>query len=81
MREKLLKVDYLGSFLSLAGNLLILVAISGGGSSFTFDSPVFITLLIVGVLILVAFMLVEWRVSPLPVLPGAFSPLGLACLH
>lgn len=39
-RDKLLKVDWLGNFLSLAGNLLILVPISGGGSLFAWDSGV-----------------------------------------
>jgi predicted membrane channel-forming protein YqfA (hemolysin III family) len=50
MRKKLTQIDYLGILLSAAGTILLLVPISGGGSTFAWNSAVVIALLIVGAL-------------------------------
>ena len=68
-REKAKKIDYLGILLSAAGTVLVLVPISGGGTTFAWDSAVVISLLIIGVLCLVAFIWQQYKFSPLPIFP------------
>lgn len=43
--------------------------ISGGGSSFAWDSTVVIALLVVGVVMMCAFFVCEWKIASLPILP------------
>ncbi|RSH89300.1 hypothetical protein EHS25_002412 [Saitozyma podzolica] len=66
---KLAQIDYLGIFLSVAGTVLLLVPISGGGSTFAWDSAVVIALLIVGSLCMIGFVLCQWKFARLPILP------------
>jgi hypothetical protein len=47
----------------------IQVPISGGGSSFAWDSTVVIALLVVGSVMMVAFFVCEWKIASLPILP------------
>jgi hypothetical protein len=68
-KEKLKKVDYYGAIFSLAANIFILIPISSGGSTYAWSSPTVIVLLIFGIIFLVGFILVEWKVAPLPVMP------------
>ncbi|KDN46024.1 hypothetical protein RSAG8_04531, partial [Rhizoctonia solani AG-8 WAC10335] len=67
--EKVRKVDFIGSLLSLASVVLILVPISGGGTYYSWHSALVITMLSVGSVLAVLFLLVEWRVAALPILP------------
>lgn len=69
VRTKLAQIDYAGVLLSAAATVLILVPISGGGSIFAWDSSVVIALLTAGGVCAIAFILVEWRLVRLPVLP------------
>ncbi|KAL1742627.1 major facilitator superfamily domain-containing protein [Schizophyllum fasciatum] len=80
IREKLYKVDYLGSFLSLAGNIFLLVPISGGGSTFAWRSGVVIGLLCAGAAVWSFFVLVEWKFCRLPVLPLRLFTYRTTCL-
>lgn len=80
IREKLYKVDYLGSFLSMAGNIFLLVPISGGGSTFPWASAVVIGLLCAGGAFWALFVLVEWKFSKLPVLPLRLFTYRTTCL-
>lgn len=85
-REKLKKIDYWGIALSFAATLLLLVGqsrkrdadnqvpISGGGSSFAWDGLVVISLLVIGAVLMVAFLLCEWRWASLPILPRESRP-------
>ncbi|KAK9899515.1 MFS general substrate transporter [Cystobasidium minutum MCA 4210] len=68
-RQKLKKLDYYGAILSLAANVFILIPISSGGTTFAWSSPTVIVLLIIGVFTAAAFIIVEWKVAPLPVMP------------
>jgi hypothetical protein len=68
-KKKMAQIDYLGIFLSAAGAVLLLVPISGGGSTFAWDSAVTIVLLIVGALCSVAFIISQWKWAKLPILP------------
>lgn len=88
--EKIKDMDWIGSILSLAMTLCILVGasressyqgrlmqlcstqvpLSGGGSTFAWNSSVVIGLLVGGVVAAVAFVLVERFVAAVPLLPG-----------
>ena len=68
-RQKLKKVDYYGAVLSLAANIFILIPISSGGTTYTWSSPTVIVLLTIGIITAIAFIIVEWKVAPLPVMP------------
>lgn len=67
--QKLKKVDYYGAILSLATNVFILIPISSGGTTYAWSSPTVVVLLILGVVAGVSFIIVEWKVAPLPVMP------------
>ncbi|CAE6446435.1 unnamed protein product [Rhizoctonia solani] len=67
--EKVRKVDFMGSLLSLASVVLILVPISGGGIYYSWHSALVIAMLSVGSVLAILFLLVEWRVAALPILP------------
>ncbi|PPQ68484.1 hypothetical protein CVT25_008410 [Psilocybe cyanescens] len=68
-KDKLKKIDWLGSMLSLAAIVMILVPISGGGTLYKWASPTFLVLLIVGLALAVIFVMVEFKYAKLPVMP------------
>ena len=68
-KNKLKKIDFLGSLLMLMATVFILVPISSGGSTFAWSSPVVIVLLVLGGVTIVAFVFVEWRYAALPIIP------------
>ena len=68
-KSKLKKVDFLGAFTSLLATIFILVPISSGGSSFAWSSPLVIVLLVLGVVSLIIFIIIEWKVASLPIIP------------
>ncbi|EOD50157.1 putative mfs protein [Neofusicoccum parvum UCRNP2] len=63
------KIDFYGVFTGSAATILILIPISGGGSYFEWDSPMVITMLTLGGILAFAFVFVEWKVAPLPMMP------------
>ncbi|GFZ44774.1 hypothetical protein JCM24511_02500 [Saitozyma sp. JCM 24511] len=67
--DDLRKVDFMGSFLILAASILILVAISGGGTLFPWHSASFGLLLGFGLASLIGFCLVERFFASIPILP------------
>ena len=67
--EKFKKIDYLGMIFSTAALTLLLVPISGGGSTYAWNSPLVIVMFIIGGLCLIAFVLIEWKVPKLPMIP------------
>ncbi|KAM0752934.1 MFS general substrate transporter [Meredithblackwellia eburnea MCA 4105] len=69
VKEKLRKVDYLGSFFSLAANICLLTGISSGGSLYPWKSSVVIGLIVAGVALWAVFIVIQWKVAALPVLP------------
>ena len=70
IKEKVESMDWLGSLLSLAMIVCILVPLSGGGSTFPWDGPVVIALFCVGGVAILAFIYVEAKVARLPLFPG-----------
>ncbi|KAG9101582.1 hypothetical protein FRC06_002810, partial [Ceratobasidium sp. 370] len=67
--DKVRKVDFMGSFLSLVAVICILVPISGGGTYYSWHSALVIAMLTVGSVLAITFLLVEWRLAALPILP------------
>ncbi|ODV81083.1 MFS efflux transporter [Suhomyces tanzawaensis NRRL Y-17324] len=68
-KEKFKKIDYLGSLTITAGLTLVLVPISGGGSSYLWSSALVIVTFIIGGLLCIAFIIVEWKIPELPMIP------------
>lgn len=64
-----MKIDWAGSFISLAAIVCILVPISGGGTLYGWTSAAFLVTLLVGVVLAVLFLVVESRYAKLPVMP------------
>ncbi|OKL61541.1 hypothetical protein UA08_03180 [Talaromyces atroroseus] len=69
LRDKLCKIDVWGCLTSSAGIVLLLIPISGGGLYFQWDSAMVISMLVVGSCALVAFIVVEWKVARIPMMP------------
>ncbi|KAF0320325.1 major facilitator superfamily transporter, partial [Colletotrichum asianum] len=63
------KIDYAGSFTSSLGVILLLIPISGGGAYFPWNSAMVISMLTIGALALVSFIVVEWKFAKLPMMP------------
>ncbi|KIW04006.1 hypothetical protein, variant [Verruconis gallopava] len=68
-KENVKRIDWWGVVTSSVGLILVLIPVSGGGSYFEWKSPMVISMLTIGVLFLVAFVMVEWKVSRLPMIP------------
>ncbi|KAJ0104055.1 hypothetical protein J7T55_006981 [Diaporthe amygdali] len=70
LRAKLAKIDYLGILFSSAGTILLLIPVSGIGTQFSPTSPVTIALLSLGSTLLFLFVLNEWKLAKLPMVPS-----------
>ncbi|KAJ4389868.1 hypothetical protein N0V93_007340 [Gnomoniopsis smithogilvyi] len=68
-KEKLLKIDYYGSVIMLFSATLILIPLSWGGTKYAWSSAGVIAPLVLGVVLFVAFLAVELKVAPLPIIP------------
>ncbi|KAJ1673688.1 hypothetical protein EV182_004753, partial [Spiromyces aspiralis] len=79
---KLKRVDFLGSLAVVVSMTLILLGLSWGGTTFPWDSPTVITLLVAGVVVLGLFVAVEVYVAKEPVVDiGLFrNPTTAAAL-
>jgi MFS family permease len=62
-------VDWAGLFSACVAIIFFLVPISGGGSYFIWSSPMVITMLSISLASAIAFLLIEWRVALLPLMP------------
>ncbi|CAK7217392.1 hypothetical protein SBRCBS47491_003148 [Sporothrix bragantina] len=80
-RAKLGKVDYWGIAFSAAGTIILLVPISGLGTQFAVRSAMVIAMLTVGAVLLVLFVVNEWRWAKLPMFPlRLFRNMALAAM-
>lgn len=69
-RETIEKVDFLGLITGTAAVILLLIPISEGGhDGVSWSSPMIISMLTVGGVCGVAFILIEWRFAKLPMMP------------
>lgn len=63
------KIDYWGTITLTIALICLLVPISGGGLYFEWDSPMVIAMLTIGGIFAVIFVIIEWKVASLPMLP------------
>ncbi|OAL36556.1 hypothetical protein AYO20_04172 [Fonsecaea nubica] len=68
-RQQFKLIDWGGIITATIAIVLILIPLSGGGSYFEWSSPMVISMLVIGGLSLVAFLIVEWKVASLPMMP------------
>lgn len=69
-KENARKIDYGGVLLSTTGIISLLIPISGGGAYFPWASPMVITMLVLGSLSLLLFIVWEWKIAKLPMIPS-----------
>jgi hypothetical protein len=67
--EKAKKIDYGGMLLNIVSTLLILIPLSGGGVTYAWASPFFIACTVTGAVVGVLFVLYEWKLVVLPIMP------------
>ncbi|CAG8670089.1 4834_t:CDS:2 [Dentiscutata erythropus] len=68
--EKLKRIDWLGSLLITCTMMAFLLPLSWGGVTYPWNSPIIISLLVVGVVLLTIFIYVEGYVVAEPLVPG-----------
>jgi hypothetical protein len=67
--DKVKMIDYGGTLLNIASTLLVLIPLSGGGVTYQWSSPFFITSTTIGAVLALIFVLYEWRLVALPIMP------------
>ncbi|KAH9209511.1 fungal trichothecene efflux pump [Leptodontidium sp. 2 PMI_412] len=67
--ETLKKIDWLGAVLSITGIALFLVALQAGGYTHPWKSAYVLAQLIIGILLIIAFIIWEWKGAKLPMVP------------
>lgn len=69
IKEKIKNVDYLGFLSSSIAIIFLLIPISGGGSTFDWNSPFTIAMLTIGGAFVFVFLFVEYKIARLPMVP------------
>ncbi|KAF4990572.1 hypothetical protein FGRMN_8387 [Fusarium graminum] len=67
--DNMKQIDYGGVVLNIASTVLLLVSISGGGVSYAWTSAFFISTIVTSIVLTVLFVLYEWKISKLPIMP------------
>jgi hypothetical protein len=67
--EKVKKIDFGGILLNIASTLLLLIPLSGGGVTYAWSSAFFIGVTLTGVVLTILFVLYEWKLAFLPIMP------------
>jgi len=62
-------IDWIGSVTMLAVTLMVLIGLNFGGTTFPWNSPKVIVLIVVGSLLSIVFVLVEKRLAKYPLMP------------
>lgn len=78
--DKIKQIDFLGIVLATLSLIALLVPISGGGSSYRWDSPLVISLLVVGGVLFGLFLIAEWKSTVLPMIPLHLFKIPSLCL-
>ncbi|KAI9474397.1 hypothetical protein LPJ78_004470 [Coemansia sp. RSA 989] len=69
-RDKLQKIDVLGTLVFLAGTIPLLLGLSWGGREYSWTSRLVLGCVISGPLVLVGFFLIEWKIPREPIVPS-----------
>lgn len=82
LKEKLLKIDYMGFFFVPVAIIFLLIPLSGGGSYYAWNSPLVISFFVIGGIAFGIFLLVEAKYVVLPMIPLNLFTTGtsLTCL-
>lgn len=72
LKNKLVKIDYVGILLSSSGTILLLVPISGINTEWSVSSPWVIAMFTLGSFFLFLFVLNEWKLARLPMFPRKY---------
>ncbi|KAJ1677144.1 hypothetical protein EV182_006780, partial [Spiromyces aspiralis] len=73
-KEKIKRIDFVGSILVVGALVMILLALSWGGHEYPWDSARVLALLIVGIFVLGGFVVYEFYIPPEPiVIPAMFK--------
>lgn len=73
------RIDYAGITFSSAAIMLLLIPISGAGTYFTAQSPIVIFMLTIGGICGILFILTEWKLAKLPMLPLRLFKTAALC--
>ncbi|RBA21318.1 hypothetical protein FPRO05_07632 [Fusarium proliferatum] len=68
-REKVRKIDWMGVLASIAGIVLTVMAINSGGSMWAWENVKTISILTIGLLMLLAFIIIEAFFARIPIIP------------
>ncbi|TVY53774.1 putative transporter C3H1.06c [Lachnellula cervina] len=79
MKAKVKSIDYYGIASSSTAILLLLIPISGGGTYFEWSSPMVISMLTLGSISMVIFIIVEWKVAVMPMMPLHLFKIPAVC--
>ncbi|KAJ2741367.1 hypothetical protein GGI20_005238 [Coemansia sp. BCRC 34301] len=69
LREKLKKVDFLGSAVLIGAVVMLLLALTWGGKNYPWRSARVVCMLVFGVVLLGVFLVIEWKTSADPTVP------------
>lgn len=67
-------IDWWGLATGSVAIIFLLVPLSGGGSYFAWNSTLVISMLAIGATASIAFVIVEWKISKLPMVPSKYAP-------
>ncbi|KAJ2376697.1 hypothetical protein IW150_001829 [Coemansia sp. RSA 2607] len=69
LTEKLKRVDFIGMIVLVGGIVMLLLALSFAGDTHPWDSPLVICLLVFSFVLVVIFVLIEWKIPSEPIMP------------
>jgi len=69
MKSKLLKIDYVGSGLTILSSILLLLALTWGGVTYSWTSAPVLVPLTLGIAVLIGFVIWEAHFATLPIVP------------
>ena len=70
LKDGIKSIDYVGILTLSLASIMLLIPISGGGSYFSWSSPLVISMFTIGGVSLVIFIFAQWKFSKLPMMPG-----------
>ena len=68
--RKIAAIDFFGAFLALAGSALLVLALTWAGGEHSWNSAHVVASLVIGVVVLVCFVLWQWKGTLVPLVPS-----------
>ncbi|KAJ1941792.1 hypothetical protein FBU59_003396, partial [Linderina macrospora] len=69
LMQKLKRIDFFGMGVLVAGVVMFLLALNFGGKDYSWASATVLCLLLIGLAVIGAFVIVEWKVPAEPIMP------------